>query len=236
MAKKQGTKNDIVYILRNGYDSQEIYYSVRSVCANFPYRKIWFYGGKPEGITPDVMVEYPQRGNTKWERVTNTLKAVCENDDITPDFWLFNDDFFVMKKVKTVEPMIDGTLWARAQRINQIYGGRDTKYSAQIRDTARMLRDKGYDRLNYALHVPMLINRAKGLLTIEEFPNHPMFRSLYGNHHRIGGVIVDDVKVTSEVELPTGDETFLSTDDSSFINGRVGQYIREAFPDKCKYE
>ena len=37
-------KSDIVYILKNGEISDEIIYSIRSVCKNFPYRKIWIYG------------------------------------------------------------------------------------------------------------------------------------------------------------------------------------------------
>ena len=62
-------KHDIVYILKNNYTSDELTYSIRSVCKNFPYRKIWFYGGAPEGIMPDVFVEYQQSGNNKWENV-----------------------------------------------------------------------------------------------------------------------------------------------------------------------
>ena len=229
-------KSDIVYILKNGDNSEEIIYSIRSVCKNFPYRKIWIYGGKPQNITPDCMVELTQTGNNKWEKVNNTLKAICKNDDITPDFWLFNDDFFVMKKVKKVDYMIGGTLWAKAQKIGRKFGGRDSKYSEQLKDTARILRDKGYDRLDYALHVPMLINRKKALETLKEFKGCPMFRSLYGNHHKVGGVITTDVKFANEIEMPTGEETFISTDDNSFKNGKVGEYIRNAFPDKCKYE
>lgn len=229
-------KSDIVYILKNGENSDEIIYSIRSVCKNFPYRKIWIYGGRPENITPDCMVELSQTGNNKWEKVNNTLKAICKNEEITPDFWLFNDDFFVMKKVRKIDYMIGGTLWARAQKIGKKFGGRDSKYSNQLKDTARILRDKGYDRLDYALHVPMLINRKKALETLKEFKGCPMFRSLYGNHHKVGGVIVTDVKISSEIKMPTGDETFISTDDNSFKNGKVGEYIRNAFPDKCKYE
>lgn len=229
-------KSDIVYILKNGDISDEIIYSIRSVCANFPYRKIWFYGGQPEKIRPDFAVAISQKGNNKWEKVNNTLKEICKNDEITEDFWLFNDDFFVMKKVRKVEPMVGGTLWSRAQKVASKYGGRDSKYSSQLKDTARVLRDNGYDRLNYALHVPMLINRKKALLTLEKFPNCPMFRSLYGNHHKIGGIVTEDVKIHSEIELPKGDEVFLSTDDNSFNNGKVGEYIRNAFPDPCKYE
>ena len=228
-------KYDIVYILQNDYKSDEIRYSIRSVCKNFPYRKIWFYGGKPQGIEADQVIEVSQQGANKWERVNNTLREICQNDEITEDFWLFNDDFFVMKKVKKVEPMLDGTLWAKANRVSKRYGGRDSKYSAQLKETARALRDKGYDRLNYALHVPMLINRQKGLETIKTF-DLPMFRSLYGNQHRIGGIVVDDVKIQSLVDIPKGDEVFLSTDDKSFSEGAVGEYIRKAFPERCKYE
>ena len=229
-------KSDIVYILKNGEISDEIIYSIRSVCKNFPYRKIWIYGGKPKNITPDFMVELSQTGVNKWEKVNNTLKAICENDEITPDFWLFNDDFFVMKKVRKVDYMIGGTLWAKAQKIGRKFGGRDSAYSTQLKDTARILRDKGYDRLDYALHVPMLINRKKALETLKEFTGYPMFRSLYGNHHNVGGVFTDDVKIVSEIEVPTGDEVFISTDDNSFNNGKVGEYIRNAFPEKSKYE
>ena len=229
-------KHDIVYILQNDYKKEEIIYSIRSVCANFPYRKIWIYGGRPAGIEPDFMVEYTQLGKNKWERVNNTLKAVCENDQITEDFWLFNDDFFVLKKVKKLEPMCGGTLWARAQKVAARIGGRETKYSEQIKNTARVLRDRGYDRLDYALHVPMLINRRLALLTLDEFTGYPMFRSLYGNHHKIGGVLAEDVKIQNAVDLPKADAVFLSTDDNSFENGAVGEYIRKAFPEKCKYE
>ena len=229
-------KHDVVYILKNDYKSEEIVYSIRSVCKNFPYNKIWIYGGKPENIEPDHLVELSQIGVNKWERVNFTLREICRNEEITEDFWLFNDDFFVMKKVKKVEPMLDGTLWAKAQKIASRYGGRDSNYSNMLRETARALKEKGYDRLNYALHVPMLINRKKGLETIKTFRGLPMFRSLYGNQHRIGGVMTDDVKIHSLIAKPTGKETYLSTDDKSFSEGAVGEYIRKVFPDRCKYE
>lgn len=229
-------KYDIVYILKNPYTSEELKYSLRSVCANFPYRKIWIYGGKPEGIEPDFMVEFVQPGNNKWEKVSNTLRAICQNDEITEDFWLFNDDFFVMKKVRKLEPMIAGTLWHRAQMITARSGGKESRYAKQLRDAARALRDKNYDRLDYALHVPMLINREKGLKTLKTFSGSPMFRSLYGNQHKIGGTISRDVKVQSLGHLPKGDEVFLSTNDESFSAGAAGEYIRKAFPDKCRYE
>jgi len=228
--------HDIVYILKNGYDSEEIRYSLRSVYANFPYRKVWTFGGKVPGIQPDELVEMKQAGDTKWDKVRNTLKVICSCEDITPSFWLFNDDFFVMKRVEELQPMVSGSIYARVQRIMADRDGKESLYSIQLKQTARILKASGYDRLDYALHVPMLIDRKKGLQTLNTFSSCPMFRSLYGNHHRIGGIITDDVKITALDIKPTGREILLSTNDESFRKGMVGEYIRAAFPDKCKYE
>ena len=230
------TKHDIVYILKNDYDSREIVYSIRSVCENFPYRKIWFYGGMPADITADRLVCMQQKGRNKWEKVRDTLRAICENDEITPDFWLFNDDFFIMQKVEELEPMIAGTLWERVQRIVSKRDGQESRYSLQLKECAKLLQSCGYGQLDYALHVPMLINRKKALQTIASFPGSPMFRSLYGNHHNIGGTRIKDPKIQDAMKEPTGKELFLSTNDNSFKDGAAGRYIRAAFPNKCKYE
>lgn len=227
-------KHDIVYILKNDYKSDEIYYSLRSVCANFPHRKVWIYGGVPAGVNVNC-VEFLQEGDTKWNKVTNTIKAICKNEDITDDFWLFNDDFFIMKKVKSPKTLIGGSLWARVNAIEKKYGSRPTAYSDQLKETAIALKRKGYDRLDYALHAPMLINKEQALAVIKEFKGYPMFRSIYGNRYDIKGVYSDDVKVLSLIDVPK-DATYISTDDKSFAEGEVGKYIRETFPDRCKYE
>lgn len=229
-------KHDIVYILKNDYDSEEIIYSVRSVCRNFPHRKIWFYGGMPKDITADFMVELQQAGVSKWEKVRNTLKEICDNDEITADFWLFNDDFFVMKKVSNPEPMIAGTLWERIERIKRKKSGRDSMYSNMLTSTAKLLQSRGYSQLDYALHVPMLINRRKAKETLNTFFECPMFRSLYGNYNDIGGTKIKDPKISDVETEPTGKEIYLSTNDNSFKDGAAGRYIRAAFPNKCKYE
>lgn len=228
-------KYDIVYILKNNIETDEIRYSLRSVEKNFPYRKIWFYGGCPEGITPDEHVEMSQKGANKWEKVNSTLKAVCKNDDITEDFWLFNDDFFVMKKTRNIKPYIKGTLQQRVRSINNKHGGVSTKYSRQLAAAMNILVNNNCDQLDYALHIPMLINREKGFETIRRFPMCPMFRSLYGNYWKIGGEIVPDVKVFGNNDF-SRDTTFLSTDDKAFERGPAGEYIRNKFNEPSKYE
>ena len=94
-------KHDIVYILKNDYDSEELRYSIRSVVQNFPYRKLVFVGGCPSDIKPDIYIPDTQEGATKWERSMHSLKKVLDNDELTEDIWLFNDDFFIMDPVRS---------------------------------------------------------------------------------------------------------------------------------------
>ena len=228
-------KLDIVYFIKPDLVNNELRYSLRSVENNFPHRYVWFFGGQPIELTPDRRAPIIQSGANRYEKVRNMLRAACENDEITEDFWLFNDDFFVLRPLEDIPAWYDGDLIERFQRIER-RRGRQSSYTQQLRGTTETLRNAGYGILNYAVHVPMKINRKKMLQTLDRFPDCPMFRSLYGNHHSIGGVITKDVKIQNETQMPTGEEIFLSTNDKSFHNGRVGGYIREAFPDRCRYE
>lgn len=228
-------KHDIVYILKNNMDSDEIRYSLRSVEKNFPYNKVWFVGGCPDGIVPDKYMEFEQTGDTKWQRSTSALAAACRNDEITEDFWLFNDDFFIMKRVRPEKPFITGKILQFCKFIEKGNRGMQTPYTRQLRRTAHVLKINGFKQLNYALHVPMLINRAKALEVLNKFPDSPMFRSLYGNYYDLGGTLMDDVKIINLERCPE-DPKYLSTDDRSFSKGKVGEFIREAFPEPSRFE
>ena len=229
-------KYDIVYVLKNHLEIDELIYSLRSVVLNFPYNKIYFYGGSTCAIKPDVQVEYQQIGNTKAERVINTLVEVCKNDDITENFWLFNDDFFILNKVSDYTPMYDGRLPELANRIESSRG-KPSLYTNRVRKTNKWLLDNDYNNLNYCVHTPMLINRKQALPILKEFKNHN-FRALYGNIYSIVGVDIKDVKIVKineDIDKEIN-SVYLSTKEKSFNKGLVGKRIREMFPNKCKYE
>lgn len=229
-------KHDIVYILKNDIRPEELKYSLRSVEQNMTYKAVWFYGGCPAEIEPDHYVRLTQHGVTKWEKVAETLKIAFRNDDLTEDVWLFNDDFFILKKMTSPQPLVQGSLAYRCQRIKEQTNGRPSSYSEQLMRTLSVLKHNGCDRLDYALHVPMLINRRKGLEVLKRFPDVPMFRSLYGNYWRIGGTLMDDVKIQNNDDIPGKDWRFVSTSDGSFRHGRVGDYIRGQFKEPSRYE
>ena len=233
MAKKKG-EWDVVYVLKNDCPAEELRYSLRSVVKNFPYNRIVFYGGCPEGIKPDVYIPYEQKGKTGASKVTDTLNVVARDYELTENIWLFNDDFFIMKPYKLTKATISGTLEARLLRHEKKYGYSD--YSRLLRNAKSTLIKRGLDTLSYEGHTPMLFNRAKLAEVLDEFGPEIMVRSLYGNYFKIPAITYGDVKVKNLLKEPDKDAELLSTWDKSFEEGKVGEYIREKFPTPCKYE
>ena len=231
--------NDIVYFCKEAENNEELVYSIRSVVENFPHRKIWVYGGCPANMQFENHVKVSQLGNSKWERVTRMLRRAASNKDITEDFWLFNDDFFVMKKPNKLVPYYDGDLYKRIVHVEDRHNNRVSAYSAALRKMVKELEKRNLSTLNYAVHIPMLVNREKVLEVLNEFSDCPMFRALYGNYCGIGGDCKGDVKVYSETVEPVDkDSVFLSTDDKAWRRDTIGvtSHIKQTFPNKSPYE
>lgn len=228
--------HDIVYLLKDG-PNEELRYSLRSVEKNFPHKNVIFVGGCPKHIHPDVHLRIEQTEPTKWANTRRNLITACKNPGITDDFWLFNDDFFIMNPYKGSGREADNTLWHHIATIENRHMMTMSKYTLMLRHCAKTLRDAGVIKpLNYAVHRPMLINKQKALEILGRFPSEPMFRSLYGNLTEGVTEAVKDVKITSwSTDRYEGAE-IISTEDKAFASGDVGKYIRNAFPDRSKWE
>ena len=228
---------DVVYILKNGISSEEIRYSLRSVEENFPHRKVFFFGGRPPMINPDVMVPINQLGLNKWDKVKRSLIEVCKNEEVSDEFFLFNDDFFILKPVDT-ESFVnysDGLLIDRAKQIINRYG-KGSSYTSQLIQTSNWLAAQGKPTRSFVLHVPMLIDKKKALEVLSMKGMPPMFRSLYANMAEVPFVYRTDVKIYTNDLVPEEDWDYLSTTDESFRDGEVGKWIRERFPRPSRFE
>ena len=225
---------DVVYILRADAKPDELRYSLRSIEANMTHGKVWFFCGCPDGIAPDEHVRMVQAGLNKWERVRNTLIRVCKTDGVSDKFWLFNDDFYVLQRMTRTVPLHRGELRDHIKGIEERHG-RPSGYSRRLKLCEARLREKGLTTLDYALHVPMLIDKAKALETLEAFPDCPMFRCLYGNFAGIGGELSEDVKTVDPDKIIPDDALFFSTSNKSFA-GRVREQLEQRFPEPCRYE
>ena len=224
---------DIVYILKDGIVPDELTYSLRSVDQNFPHRKVWFVGAQPEGLYPDGHIVHTQVGYSKWERVRSSLLEVIRNEDITEDFYLFNDDFFVMKPVRNFIDFTDGSLDRRIRELTSRVG--QSSYTRLLKRAREELTIEGCDIMSFAVHAPMKLNRHKLELIVTKYEGLG-FRSMYGNIYRIPYIYHEDVKIYNNDIEPSADMDFISTSDGSFKDGKVGEYIRERFVKPSRFE
>lgn len=232
---------DIVYIVRPGESNEELRYSLRSVAKNFPHKRVIIAGYKPTWVKDVLHLPSEQKG-TKYQNAEANWRAVMAEPSIK-DFVLFNDDFFIMRHVAKLPVYHRGDLADIINYYHSKYPGQ--AYVLNMTRTATMLDKLGIpkkDQKSYALHVPMVMNREKRALLckIAEMLNPDgkdyQMRTLYGNFYRLGGAEMADVKVSLKDVVPDTSQTFLSTLDDSFRDGKIGVYIRNTFPDKCRYE
>lgn len=225
---------DIVYILKNDIATEELRYSLRSIEKNFPHRFVWFVGGQPKGLNPDRLLRHTQYGANKWLKIKSSMLEVVKQEELSDEFFLFNDDFFVTKPLeKEFVNFTDRTLSDRIEDFRR-ENPHLNKYAHSLVQTEEELKAHGYGTLNFELHLPMLFEKNKVEAALCSCFS-PQMRSLYGNI--AGCKVIDrrDVKVNSLNDIPCGMD-FVSTNDKTFVFGNVGQYIRDLFKEPSRFE
>ena len=230
---------DVVYFVKDTAENEELRYSLRSLENNWPYNRVWFAGGCPGRLNPDKHMNLEQTGDDKWNKVRSMIRTVCENDDITEDFWLFNDDFFVLKQsAMQLLPTYNKDLGTYAEQTDEKVG--PSEFTKRLRKAEEKLQESGKYTLNYEVHKPMLINRKKAIEVLDEFPDTPGFRSLYGNYWQIGGTNKPDKKIKvldyNKMDAVKTKWSFVSTSDDSFNYGNIGKFLREKFNKPSRFE
>lgn len=204
---------DIVYICRNG-DNEELRYSIRSAVKNLQFDNLWVVGGKPDWYTGNHVRINNDR--TKYVNARNNLMSICDNKQISESFILMNDDFYIVKKTKSIPYMYDGLLNDKIARYRDL-----NSYTKLLMSTWNTLQKNGVsDILNYELHVPMIMEKKK-LKKVLALPG--LWRSLYGNLYGVGGIEMTDVKVYSpgirnqkSYDIDNLKYNYISSDDDSF--------------------
>ena len=224
-------KCDVVYIYKN-VGSEELKYSIRSVEKNFPYNKIVVAGDRPSDLVPDYFLAVDQNME-KCKNALNILYNIVNCSEISDDFWLFNDDFFIMKPVKRFSYYHNGSLLDLIEKYKAKFG--DNPYVMKLKNCYETLYKNNCTSYNYELHIPMLFNKDKLKQLFKDYPQTSCTRSLYGNVYNVEGKDTPDVKIY-DGSKPSKTAKLLSTTEGSFKQGIVGQFIRDQFKEKRKYE
>lgn len=224
---------DIVYILGTGskFNDEEIRYSLRSL-KNLPHKKVFIIGEKPDFIS-DKVIHIPAEDpyQNKQRNAFHKLSIACNTRDISKDFILMNDDFFILKEIKEVKTFHKGSISNVIKR-NKDIGG---QYLEALKRT-NILLGGGID---YSMHYPFIYNKSKLKKVLKKLNGEGAIhlRTYYGNIYSIGGEKMEDIKIKSADDfhrLKHGD--VISTNDMIFGSNRFQSLIKNLFDVKCIYE
>jgi hypothetical protein len=195
----------------------ELEYCIKGIEKNVPHNKIHVIKTAPDKSYLSYAIVHDQE-----KKILYALQELVETDD----FYLFNDDFFIMDRVKRIPIYHRGLL---IDHINQ--RTRFDSYTESLKQTYDYLKRLGIkEPLSYELHVPLKMNTQKRLdlhfKCVDEFRKGKklQMRSIYGNVYNIGGTFMADNKIQDLDSISK--ELYISTTDKSFSQGKIGEYIR----------
>jgi hypothetical protein len=236
--------HDVVYPLGpTPHKHPELRYSLRSLSL-MPHRNVHIFGEHPGWTSAEVRVvrvppsmksvdvRLPAPESMKWGNIVANLLVACADNQVSDNFVLMNDDFFLTRPTEAPAPQHRESLREQAVQLPT-----ENPYRKMLELTADWLEQRGHPSVSYELHQPMLVNRRLLLEVLKSMPHSRLlYRSLYGNLLLPPGVAETDCKVRADdAELPdlTG-RWCLSTDDRSFR--RVLPTLKQLFPRTSSYE
>lgn len=234
---------DVVYVVKPGDTNETLRYSLRSIHQNMPHGTVWIAGYKPVWVTG---VEYlPMRQDqTKYQNSTANLLTACTHPDVSDQFIYMNDDFFVVRPVRSVPNLHLGPIDGRITYYDQKYGHRPTgpgRYRDGMVQTAAMLHRWGLTNLlSYEAHVPMVIEKTLMVDALRRAFKEAKItalhkRTLYGNLYQLGGKRIEDPKMLRQGQQWRPGEQFVSTLSASWV-GTAGKRIRTIFQTPSPFE
>jgi hypothetical protein len=227
---------DYVYICKDG-DNEELRYSIRSVLKNAPEGNIWVVGGKPEWYSGNhIAIEQTKK---KIDNARANLAAIVTTKEISNEFVLMNDDFFIVNPISEIKMFNGGSL------LEKIYEYYDlvprSSYLQKLSDTHTELKTLGIrNPLDFELHVPMVMQKDNLKRTLRN--NIALWRSYYGNLYSDPGTEMCDVKVYEDGSLISRSfdykniaSDYISTDDKAFEKV-LEDILLNMFPEPSPYE
>lgn len=246
---------DLVYILKQSDVNPDLKFSLRSVEKFCTFRNIWVVGYKPFWVKNVNYLPTIQSGN-KWVNSMTNIVAACHCPEISDNFVLMNDDFFMLRSI---------TDWRRT--FNLCLNTIDEewhKYEAKPKPSrwqygflyAKELLDELNcpKRYNYEFHGPIVLNKKKFLdmLEIPEiaeiikttkcFHKRSMYKNIYPDLDLPAPRLFVDTKLKLGYDLLNMflHENFISVFDDVVDNDirypKINAFLYRMFPEKSKYE
>lgn len=254
---------DVLYIYKHSEnDGFEIRHSLRSVEQHLPYiRKVWIYGDKPYFISEDTsFIEHVPHEATarafcvKTPVINFFLLTFLSSliPDLSSEYLLFSDDFFLLKHYPLQEARKDRYL----EDMNKVPRGRGIWIDALWRTFDGLVR-LGYTGYNFETHTPMYLTRKRVMdayCDLKDFVTEDRWQGFLGptsilNHaykyEKMPLINIHEENTRcgfwgkqpayEDIITQSEGKTFFNFDDLAFGDG-VRQFLMKRFPEKSRYE
>lgn len=224
--------NDVLIPYRQT-SSNELRYALRSIARHLPKSQVFISGDLPNWVTNVVHIP-GDRAETAHQDVFNNISRAVLDKRMSNDFILMADDIYFTAPYKGVPSWNGGSLGRVAK--SKLKTPSTAAQGRLLEQTDKLLKSMGHERpLSYALHIPMLMNKAKVLLVNDIVRPHignVSPRTVYGNLFSSTSSRHADVKVYDKTTpLP---KPIASTWQSAL--GVAYNQLRAMYPEKCRYE
>lgn len=250
---KKNKALDFVYIVKESEDNNELRYSLRSIAKFYPENKVWIVGYKPSWVQNVNYIPVKQDNGSKWKNSVNNIIKACESKEISDDFILMNDDFFIIKKEMPLNEICNINLGSLDKNI-EIFGKCSGNWFKAFAQLKSLLQELGIKEpyYSYEAHLPLLINKQK-YLEVMHLPQVIKFmrtsnvlhkRSLYKNIIKPDNSkeLEHDVKVhkkDDDIVARLSLCGWISVYDNQIYNEKFPKLnfvLKDTFPTPCKYE
>lgn len=232
---------DLVYILGTGsvWQNNELRYSLRSVEKNvLDLGKVFIVGEYPEWLQKAIHIPCPDTYITKWKNAYVKVSKACECPEISREFLLMNDDFFILHPIIAKNyPFYFFTTIGPKKSLKRAV------FQTTPRITSDFLRRPAESFLNFSVHRPVRID--KKLYLDMPKPDMRMVgfspRSFYCNFYRVNGLNCKEGNLTplsseKDFERLSKGRTDVSVFSHTAKSGVFQQWINDKFPFPSSFE
>lgn len=228
---------DVLYINRPGDDNDELRYSLRSVAANVPHRKVWVAGHCPWWVKNVEVIELPPCED-RFDNQQQSLLAALAHPGLAEEFYYLNDDHYVVERFDGLLPALHlGPLADYIAWLREIGKRPTSEWFQGLNEMLELLRSWGIeDPLCYETHSPLRFRKSEMRHFAQARTRHFLPTQCYAATDMPPGVRAVDAK-SGKLGCPIdAGMPYLSSDDDTWEHSKIGHHVRAMFPTPCYYE
>lgn len=225
---------DLVYLYKRCPLSDiEIRFSLRSAEKFLKFDRVFIVGDKPKIFNDKVIhIKCADDQKNKHLNIKKKIDCVVNRADISDDFILMNDDFFLLKPFDTIPYFYNMTLKERVENPSK-----SEEYNKRIQAVYKVFPNGK----SFEVHCPIVINKQKMKDLINRYSDKEDFarRSMYANWYikERDQVKSKDGKIYLIEQIPKAEEVgFMSTDNIFANTTGFKVFISNKFREPSSYE